>query len=253
MREYFIALLMLYTAIAAPETHITAPMFRVRVVATFPHDSAAFTQGLVMINGQLFESIGLYGKSALRRVDLTSGRVLQETPLPAEVFAEGVAAWRGQLVQLTWREGVGLIYDREQLQPVDYFEYSGEGWGITTDGTQWIISNGSAELQWLDPATRRVIRRVTVHDGERPITALNELEWIDGEIWANVWQQDVIARIDPASGAVNSWLNLHDLLPAAARSNRDAVLNGIAYDAVNQRIFVTGKNWSTLYQIEPTP
>jgi len=253
MREYFIALLMLYTAIAAPETQITAPIYGVRVVAAFPHDPAAFTQGLVIVDGQLFESIGLYGKSALRRVDLSSGHVAQETRLAANVFAEGLTAWRGQLVQLTWRENIGLIYDREQLQPIDYFEYSGEGWGITSDGTQWIISNGSAELQWFDPATRQVVRRVTVHDSERPITALNELEWIDGEIWANVWQQDVIARIDPASGAVNSWLNLHDLLPTAARPSRDAVLNGIAYDKTNQRIFVTGKNWSTLYQIEPTP
>jgi len=253
MRKYFIALLMICTAIGAHETPTIAPTFGVRVVATFPHDPAAFTQGLVIVDGQLFESIGLYGKSALRRVDLPSGTVTQETRLAAEMFAEGVTAWRGQLVQLTWREELALIYTREQLQPVDYFEYHGEGWGITNDGTHWIISNGSAELQWLDPATRRVVRRVTVRDGERPITALNELEWIDGEIWANVWQQDVIARIDPASGAVNSWLNLRDLLPAGARPNRDAVLNGIAYDAINRRIFVTGKHWSTLYQIEPTP
>ncbi|MBK1693573.1 glutamine cyclotransferase [Chromatium weissei] len=244
---------MICPAIGADETSMIAPICDVRVVATFPHDVAAFTQGLVIVDGQLFESIGLYGKSALRRVNLPSGQVLQETRLAAEVFAEGLTAWREQLVQLTWREELALIYDREQLQPVDYFEYRGEGWGITSDGTHWIISNGSAELRWFDPMTRRVVRRLTVHDGERPITALNELEWIDGEIWANVWQQNVIARIDPTSGAVNSWLNLHDLLPDIARSNRDAVLNGIAYDTTSQRIFITGKYWPTLYQIEPTP
>ncbi|MBK1641934.1 glutamine cyclotransferase [Chromatium okenii] len=231
----------------------SAPIYGYRIVASFPHDPAAFTQGLLIFNGQLFESIGLYGHSALRRVDLTTGRIEQETRLPADCFGEGIAIWRDDIVQLTWREQRGLIYARTTLQPRASFTYSGEGWGITSDGTQWIISDGSAELRFFEPTTRREVRRVLVRDGEQKVMALNELEWVAGEVWANIWQQERIARIDPATGAVVGWLDLRGLRPLAARRNPDAVLNGIAYDAASGRLFVTGKYWPQVFEITLIP
>jgi glutaminyl-peptide cyclotransferase len=228
----------------------SAPLCGYRVVARFPHDPAAFTQGLLIIDGQLFESVGLYGHSALRQVDLNSGRIEQETRLPADYFGEGITLWRDELVQLTWREQRGLIYDRATLHLRASFPYFGEGWGITSDGAQWIISDGSAELRFFDPATRREVRRVLVHDGAQKIMAINELEWVAGAIWANVWQQERIAQIDPVSGAVMRWLDLRGLRPVTARRDPDAVLNGIAYDAASGRLFVTGKRWAHLFEIE---
>lgn len=227
-----------------------APRAGYRVVASYPHDPDAFTQGLVFIDGVLVEGTGLNGRSSLRRVELATGRVLQQVDLPAQWFGEGVTALGDELVQLTWRDGVGLRYDRASLTPIGEFPLAGEGWGLTHDGTHWILSDGSDILFWLDPRDGRELRRVRVHDGLRAVSRLNELEYIDGEVWANLWQRDEIARIDPASGQVLGYLDLAGLRPADARGP-DAVLNGIAWDAATRRLFVTGKLWPRVYQIEP--
>lgn len=243
----------LWLAVACAEQPSSVPVFGYRIVASFPHDPHAFTQGLISVDGQLIEGTGNYGRSSLRRVDPATGRVEQDARLPPHLFGEGVTLWQDRLIQLTWREGLGLIHDRDSLALVDTFEYSGEGWGLTHDGRHWIMSDGSSELRFLDPDTRRVVRRLPVRDGVRAIDSLNELEWVEGEIWANVWHSDRIARIDPATGGVTGWIDLSGLYPEAERPHREAVLNGVAYDAKTRRLFVTGKNWPRLYEIEITP
>ncbi len=227
------------------------PVAGYRVLARHPHDPQAFTQGLVWVDGVLYEGTGLYGRSAIRRLDLETGRIEQETRLPPQFFGEGIAYWQGQLIQLTWREERGLIYDASSLKLVASFAYPGEGWGLTQDGTHWIASDGTETLRFIDPKSRRFIRLLRVHAGDRPISHLNELEWIEGEIWANVWQRDQIIRIDPQDGRVTGILDLSALYPQAERQNPEAVLNGIAYDPQMRRIFVTGKYWPWLYAIQP--
>ena len=231
----------------------TAPVFGYRVVASFPHDPTAFTQGLIVVDGQLFEGTGHYGASTLRRVDLATGRVERETRLAPDLFGEGIAHWNGRLVQLTWRERLGLIRDRDSLETRETFRYQGEGWGLAQDGRHWIMSDGTAELRFLDPESRRVVRRLTVRDGAHPIRFLNELEYIAGEVWANVWHQDYLVRINPDSGAVTGYLDLSGLYPESERPSREAVLNGIAHDAATDGLYVTGKYWPRLYQIEVVP
>lgn len=242
-----------WLVVACAEQSSSAPVFGYRVVASFPHDPHAFTQGLVSVDGQVFEGTGHYGESSLRRVDLATGRVEQEIRLPSHLFGEGLTVWQDRLVQLTWREGLGLIYDRDSLTLMETFTYSGEGWGLTHDGRHWIMSDGSSELRFLDPDTHRVVHRLSVRDGVRAIDNLNELEWVEGEIWANIWHSDRIVRIDPVSGRVAGWIDLGGLCPATERPHREAVLNGIAYDAKTRRLFVTGKDWPRLYEIEITP
>jgi len=239
--------------LAAYAGYSPAPMRTARVLASYPHDPAAFTQGLVFDRGELFESTGLYGRSTLRRVDLTSGAVLQQTALPRELFGEGITVWRDQIVQLTWRAGVGLRYDRDTFERIGQFPLAGEGWGITDDGRHWITSDGTDRLRFLDPSTGGELRSVRVHDGLRSIRALNELEYVRGEIWANVWHEDYLVRIDPRNGAVLGYLDLSGLWPRESRAAREAVLNGIAYDAAGARLLVTGKYWPRLYQIELPP
>lgn len=253
-------LLMLLSGIAAwssnagPSAPVSAiPRFGYRVVASYPHDPTAFTQGLVYVDGQLFEGTGNYGESVLRRVDLVTGRVEQETRLASRLFGEGITDWRGRLVQLTWRERLGFIRDKVTLAPQETFRYQGEGWGITHDGSRLIMSDGTEVLRFLDPDTRRVVGRLTVRDGERTIPDLNELEYIQGEIWANVWKQDFIVRIAPETGRVIGYVDLGGLSPVSGQSKRGAVLNGIAYDATGGRLFVTGKYWPRLYQIQVMP
>ncbi|MBK1718275.1 glutamine cyclotransferase [Thiocystis violacea] len=231
----------------------SAPVLGYRLVASYPHDSGAFTQGLIHVDGRLYEGTGNYGASVLRRVDLTSGRVERETRLPSRLFGEGITQWRGRLVQLTWRERLGLIYDAETLKPQEAFRYEGEGWGLTHDERHWIMSDGSAVLRFLDPDSKEVVRRLTVLDGARPIDRLNELEYINGEIWANVWKRDHLVRISPETGAVIAYVDLAGLYPAAERPSQEAVLNGIAHDAASGRLFVTGKYWPRLYEIEVLP
>lgn len=228
----------------------SAPLIGYRVVASYPHDPSAFTQGLIFIDGKLYESTGNYGRSSLRRVDLETGRVEQEIRLAPNLFGEGLMYWRGRLVQLTWRERLGIIYDAKTFERLETFQYQGEGWGLTHDGQHWIMSDGTDELRFLDPETRNVVRRLKVRAGKRPVHRLNELEYIDGEIWANIWRSDQIARISPISGAVTAVLDLTTLYPADERVSPEAVLNGIAYDAATNRLFVTGKYWPRLYEIQ---
>nr|WP_155448328.1 glutaminyl-peptide cyclotransferase [Allochromatium palmeri] len=227
----------------------SAPTLGYRVVASYPHDPNAFTQGLIVIDGTLYESTGNYGHSTLRRVDLETGRVEQEIRLAPDLFGEGLTDWHGRLVQLTWREQLGIIYDAKTFERLETFQYQGEGWGLTHDGQQWIMSDGTDELRFLDPKTRRVVQRLKVRDGRQPVRRLNELEYIDGEIWANVWRTDRIVRISPASGAVTAVVDLTTLYPTSERVSPEAVLNGIAHDTATGRLFVTGKYWPRLYEI----
>jgi glutamine cyclotransferase len=222
----------------------------VAVIASYPHDPAAFTQGLLVEGGKLYESTGQYGESSLRLVELETGRVLQLFNLNRAYFGEGIAAVGNRIYQLTWQNRTGIVYDLETFEPVESFRYAGEGWGITYDGSHLIVSDGTSELRFLDPDTLELVNRVVVRDADREVVRINELEFIDGEVWANIWYEDRIARIDPADGRVLSWLDLSHVYPAAERRSREQVLNGIAYDAGADRIFVTGKNWPRLYEIE---
>ncbi|MBK1725018.1 glutamine cyclotransferase [Thiocystis violacea] len=226
------------------------PVHGFRVVASYPHDPEAFTQGLAIADGQLYEGTGNYGASVVRRVEVTSGRALQESRLPPDVFGEGITLWGDTLVQLTWREHRGFVYARSSLNRERSFEVTGEGWGLTHDGRHWIASDGTEVLRFLDPETQRVVRRLRVLDEGRPLRYLNELEYIQGQIWANIWHNDLIARIDPETGEVLSYVDLSGLRPGIDSRTSQQVLNGIAYDANADRLFVTGKNWPRLYQIQ---
>lgn len=225
-----------------------------QVVASYPHDPAAFTQGLVFAGGLLYEGTGLYGESSLRRVRLADGEVLQQVDLESRFFGEGIALLRGRIFQLTWREGTGFIYDLESLEKIGEFTYPGEGWGLTTDGTYLIMSDGSSLLRFLDPETLEPVGTLQVRSSRGEVTLLNELEYINGEIWANIWLSSVICRIDPQSGQVLGWIDLQQLSAAEREGNPGAdVLNGIAWDAEAERIFVTGKLWSRVYEIRLVP
>jgi glutamine cyclotransferase len=221
------------------------------VVQSYPHDPAAFTQGLVFADGEFYESTGLYGESSVRRVEIATGKVLQSTPVDKQYFAEGLALVGDALLQLTWQHQLGFVYDRKTMAPRTTFKYKTEGWGLAYDAKAGLVlSDGSESLFFLDPKNQAVIRTVRVTDAGRPVPQLNELEWIEGEIWANVWQTDRIARIDPKTGAVNAWVDLTLLWPRARRAPPADVLNGIAYDPVGKRIFVTGKKWPRVYEIK---
>ena len=224
-------------------------LWAARVLASYPHDPGAFTQGLVVHDGQLYESTGQYGHSSVRRVDLETGRVEQLKPLNFTYFGEGLTILDGRIYQLTWKSQTAFVYDVASFDLLDTLSYRGEGWGLTHDGSSLIVSNGSAILTFYDPRSFEVRRTVEVRGPDGPVSMLNELEFIDGEIWANIWYDDRVVRIDPDSGAVLGWVELGQLLPRMQR-NRDAVLNGIAYDADAGRLFVTGKYWPQLFEIE---
>ena len=219
------------------------------VVGSYPHDPQAFLQGLVWHDGGFYESTGLHGQSSLRRVAFPSGEVLQQVALPSEYFGEGLALVGDRLVQLTWQTKRGFVYDRETFVLLGDFTYETEGWGLTYDGVSLIMSDGSDVLTFLDPDSYQPIRRLPVTVDGRPLRQLNELEWIEGEIWANVWQTDAIVRIDPGTGRVNGALDLRGLLPSDQRTGREDVLNGIAYDPAAKRIFVGGKLWPLLFEL----
>ncbi|WP_367115646.1 glutaminyl-peptide cyclotransferase [Thiohalocapsa sp.] len=244
------------------------PVHGFRVIANWPHDPRAFTQGLVVVDGTLYESTGGYGASSLRRVDLTTGRVIQQRALPDRLFGEGLTVWGGELVQLTWRAGRVLRYERSTFSPLSELPLAGEGWGLTHDGTHWIVSDGSAALRFLDPVSGAEVRRVEARDGAQVVSRLNELELVPvpvkpvmagaepnevvstrEEIWANIWHQDRLVRIDPADGRVLGYVDLTGLWPRSERPHREAVLNGIAYDSKQSRLLVTGKHWPRLYWI----
>ena len=220
----------------------------VQVLHAYPHDAKAYTQGLAFENGFLYEGTGKRGRSTLRKVELETGRVVQSHSLDDRHFGEGIAIVGNRIVQLTWQAQVGIVYDKETFKEVGRFRYTGEGWGLTYDGTHLIISDGSATLRFLDPQTFEEVRRVLVRHQGRRFDQLNELEYVRGEIFANVWYKDYIARISPHTGRVLGWIDLRRLYPSNRR-DREAVMNGIAYDAENDRLFVTGKNWPRLYAI----
>jgi glutamine cyclotransferase len=230
-------------------TRSKAPVSTIEVVTSFPHDTAAFTQGLEFHDGALYESTGLEGRSSLRHVELESGRVLQEHHLAPQYFAEGLTIVGDRIFQLTWKNGRGFIYDLATLAPVDSFSYAGEGWGLAHDGRHLIMSDGTATLRFLDPKTYQEVRRVEVKEGDAPLYSINELEYVNGELLANIWQTDWIARIDPETGRLKGWIDLRGLLPATMRTGREDVLNGIAYDSTTQRLFVTGKLWPRLFEV----
>lgn len=224
-----------------------------RVVHEYPHDPQAFTQGLVYLNGHLYESTGLYGHSTLREEDLATGRVIREINVPSQYFAEGLTNWGNTLVQLTWKAHLGFVYDRKTFQLIRTFHYPWEGWGLTQDGHNLILSDGSSTLHFLNPKTFAQVRSIHVTDHGQPVDELNELEYIHGEIYANVWMTNKILRISPSNGRVLGTINLTGLLPAIEVRSNDAVLNGIAYDAAHNRLFVTGKLWPRLFQIDVVP
>ena len=224
-----------------------------RVVRTYPHDSQAYTQGLLYEGGYLYESTGLNGRSTLRMVDLESGRVLQRADVPPQYFAEGLASWGSTLIQLTWQSHIAFVYDRFSFRLLRTFSYTGEGWGLTEDSKNLIVSDGTATLRFFDPGTFREVRHIVVKDYGSPVTQLNELEYVHGEIYANVWHTDRIARISPATGKVLGWIDLSGLLSPGQVSDPEAVLNGIAYDATHDRLFVTGKLWPKLFEIKIVP
>ncbi len=224
------------------------PTYGYQVVRSYPHDRGAFTQGLIFRDGVFYEGTGLNGRSGIRKVKVESGEVLQAKPLAPEYFGEGITDWNKQIVQITWQSEVGFVYDLETFEPTKRWTYTGEGWGLTHDDTRIIMSDGSAQLRFIDPATFKETGRVTVRDASGPVERLNELEYVKGEIFANVWQTDRIARISPKDGRVIGWIDLSGLLAPAERSGTD-VLNGIAYDAAGDRLFVTGKLWPRVFEI----
>lgn len=222
------------------------PVHYADVINTYPHDAAAFTQGLVFVDGALYEGTGRNGESALRKVELATGEVQQQLKIPAQHFGEGITVLNDKVYQLTWQTHIGFVYDLASFRQLQSFYLPGEGWGITHDGSRLIVSDGTANLRFFDPVTLKETARVAVTEDGRPLDRLNELEYIDGEVWANVWYTDYIVRIDPATGVVNSKLDLTGL---NGRRGTEDVLNGIAWDAAGKRLFVTGKLWDTLYEI----
>jgi glutamine cyclotransferase len=224
-----------------------------RVVRSFPHDPKAFTQGLIYLDGHLYESDGLEGHSSLREVDLATGRILAIRYVPSRYFAEGLTNWGSTLIQLTWLSHVALVYDRATFHFRRAFHFPGEGWGLTQDGKSLILSDGTSTLRFLNPANFHEVRRVIVTDRGKPVTQINELEYIHGQIYSNIWHSNRIARISPATGRVLGWIDLTGLRPLDVRADPEAVLNGIAYDSAHDRLFVTGKLWPRIFEIKVIP
>ena len=228
---------------------LRAPVNGYRVVHVYPHDPQAFTQGLVFLDGVLYESTGLNGQSTIRKVRLENGEVLQLQKIDSQYFGEGIAIFGDTLFELTWQSGIGFMYDRASFKRTGTFSYRGEGWGLTHDGRRLIMSDGSAFLRFLDPATQKEVSRIQVKDAGVPVANLNELEFIKGDVFANVWQTTKIARISVKTGRVLEWVELNGLL--TPRETQEAqVMNGIAYDAAGDRLFVTGKLWPKLFEIK---
>jgi glutamine cyclotransferase len=226
-----------------------APVSGFRIVNTYPHDRQAFTQGLQYVDGLLYESTGQNGQSGIRKVKLETGEVLQRQPLDAKYFGEGITVWKDTIFQLTLQSEIGFIYEKATFKPIKSFNYTGEGWGLTHDGSRLVMSDGSAQLRFLDPATLKETGRITVRDAGAQVKNLNELEVVKGEILANVWQTQRVARISPKTGDVTGWIDLTGLLTPQEMASAD-VLNGIAYDASGDRLFVTGKWWPKLFEIK---
>ncbi len=248
-----VAVLFLAASCATAAEERAAPTFGFEVIHAYPHDPNAFTQGLIFLDGTLYESTGLNGRSTVRKVQLETGKVLQQAVVDSVYFAEGMTNWGPDLIQLTYKNQRGFVYDRASFKIKQRFSYEGEGWGLTQDGKRLIMSDGSAQLRFIDPVSLQETGRVTVKDGARPVTELNELEFVHGEILANIWMTDRIARISPATGQVTGWIDLKGLMKSSELSSLDAVLNGIAYDPAGDRLFVTGKLWPKLFEIKLVP
>jgi len=241
-------------ALAARPALAAIPVYGFEVVHAYPHDPSAFTEGLFYLHGDLYESTGLNGRSEIRKEDLATGRVLMRRELPDGFFGEGIVNWRERLIELTWRNQVGFIYSLQGFRPLGRFAYPGEGWALTQDGRRIIMSDGTPTLRFLDPRTLRETGRVTVTADGEPVANINELEWVKGEVLANIWMTNRIARIDASSGKVVGWIDLSGIIPPAeVGSDQDNVLNGIAYDAAHDRLFVTGKRWPKLFEIKLVP
>jgi glutamine cyclotransferase len=254
MRRYVLVPILLLFMAACGWTRQTRPnpappRYGYKVVKTYPHDGNAFTQGLEYREGVLYEGTGLPGRSSLRKVELATGKVLQQIPIDAKYFGEGITVLNRQIVQLTWTTGIGFVYDQGSFQQKRSFNYTGEGWGLANDGQEIYMSDGSPEIRILDPATLQTLRKFTVRDQSGPVRMLNELEIVRDELYANVWQTDLILRISPKDGKVLGVIDLSGILPAADKPKAD-VLNGIAYDRLGNRLFVTGKLWPKLFEIE---
>jgi glutamine cyclotransferase len=249
-----IALARLLAAQSSHQAHaVRPPEYTFKLIQVFPHDPAAFTQGLAYRDGFLYEGTGIKGKSSLRKVRLETGEIVQRMDIAPEFFGEGITLLDHEVIQLTWQSQTGFVYNLSDFKLLRRFQYSGEGWGLTTDGHEVFMSDGTAQIRVLDPGTLTEKRRFKVRDGNTPIDQLNELEFVEGEIFANVWQTDRIARISPQSGKVVGWIDLSGLLSSVFRRESGAVLNGIAYDADRKRLFVTGKLWPSIFEIQLVP
>ncbi|MBC7666804.1 MAG: glutaminyl-peptide cyclotransferase [Caulobacter sp.] len=248
------ALLAAASSLATPAHAASAkqiPVYGVQVVHAYPHDINAFTEGLFYLNGYLYESTGLESHSSVRKVKLETGQVVQRATLPADMFGEGIAPWNGRLVGLTWKAEVGYVLDLESFDTKGQFGYPGEGWGLTHDDTEMVMSDGTADLRFLNPTTLVESHRIHVTAQGKPVEQLNELEWVDGEIYANIWQTDRIARIDPKTGDVVGWIDCKGLLPKKDFiPEHTDVLNGIAYDPATKRLFLTGKFWPKVFEVK---
>jgi glutaminyl-peptide cyclotransferase len=240
--------------VALPAVQAAVPVYSYELVKTYPHDTQAFTEGLFYLNGFLYESTGLERQSSIRKEKLETGEVLQKIDIPPQYFGEGIVNWKNRLISLTWKSEVGFVYDLNTLKVQRHFAYQGEGWALTQDGKRLIMSDGTPDLRFLDPETLKETGRVTVTYDGKPVPQVNELEWVKGRIYANVWHTDVLIIVDPTRGDVTGVVDLTGLMPASQRPpGPDSVLNGIAYDAVHDRLFVTGKNWPKLFEIRVLP
>lgn len=243
----------LQSVLPTPSPVAEIPVYGYEVIEEYPHDPNAFTQGLILVDGVLYEGTGRRGQSTLRRVDLESGEVLQGVRLPDQFFGEGITLFNDRIYQLTWTSNTGFIFDPESFDLIRTFTYPTEGWGLTHNGEQLIMSDGTENLYFLDPETLERTDQVTVTANGAPVNMLNELEYIDGLVYANIWQTDRIAKIDPSTGEVTAWIDMTGLFPAENRTDPQAVLNGIAYDTETDRLYVTGKLWPSLFWVEMIP
>ena len=234
--------------------HNAVPVYTYEIVHSYPHDQNAFTEGLFYLNGYLYESTGLENQSTIRKVQLDTGKIISSIALPGQYFGEGIVNWGERLISLTWKSNIGFVRDLKTFQVQSQFSYPGEGWALTQNGKQIIMSDGTSELRFLDPETLRETRRLTVTLDEKPVENLNELEWVKGEIYANVWRTNSIVRINPKTGAIVGLVDLTGILPSIYRlTGVDDVLNGIAYDPHGNHLFVTGKHWPKVFEIRLRP
>jgi glutamine cyclotransferase len=236
-------------SVAANETNKTT-LYGYKIVNTFSHDPEAFTQGLFLEDGILYESTGLKGKSTVKKIDLKTGKVIKSRNMQDKFFGEGLTIVNDKIIQITWRSKTGFVYDKDSLEILRTFSYKTQGWGITYDGKYLILSDGSDILYFMDPKSFVIVGKLEVYDEKGKVSNLNELEYINGEIYANIWGKELIARIDPKTGHINSWIDLTGILTPEDRKGKEDVLNGIAYNSENNTLLVTGKFWPKIFEIE---